>query len=111
MPQCQICKREGKGLGWYDIEKHGKSRKIHWACSSGCMYMIADFKGDYEVTTENEKVAIWDGFCAGGEYLDSIKKYSLDQLSKGEAEEFARICFETACNKLADIAADLDVPF
>lgn len=111
MPECQICKRATRGFGWYDIELPKHERKIHWACSSGCMYMISDYKGDYEVSKEIEQSALWDGLCAGGQYLDTLGKYSIDQLSRDEYMAYGQAVLDAFSAKLREEAANNVVPF
>ena len=109
---CAICRRDCHGLGWYDPELRPRMSVIHQACSVGCLNIIIDTKGKFVHTTQSEKAAIEAGGQAGGEYLDSIGKFSLDQLSAAEYGEFCSRVFFGACEKLQDIAAlDTEVPY
>lgn len=85
---------------------------IHHACSVCCLNIIIDTKGKFVHTTQSEKAAIEAGGQSGGDYLDSICKFSLDQLSKAEYDEFCSRVFFGACEKLQDIAAlEVAVPY
>ena len=85
---------------------------IHQACSVCCLNIIIDTKGKFVHTTQSEKSAIEAGGQAGGEYLDGIGKFSLDQLSKAEYDEFCSRVFFGACDRLQEIAAlETEVPY
>jgi hypothetical protein len=85
---------------------------IYQACSVGCLNIIIGTRGKFVHTTQSEKAAIEAGGQAGGEYLDSIGKFSLDQLSAAEYGEFCSRVFFGACKELQEIAAlDTEVPY
>jgi len=109
---CEICRRDNSGLAWYDPELRPRMSVIHHACSTRCLNIIIDTKGKFVHTTQSEKDAIEVGGQSGGAYLDSIGKFSLDQLSKAEYDEFCSRVFFGACEKLQDIAAlETEVPY
>lgn len=109
---CHICRREGSGLGWYDPDHRPRMSVIYQSCSVECLNIVIDTKGKYVHTTKNEQAAIEAGGQAGGEYLDSIGKFALDQLSKAEYDEYCKRVFVAACEELQTRATnDTAVPY
>lgn len=85
---------------------------MYHACSIDCLNLIIDTRGKFVHTSKSEKAAIEIGGRAGGEHLDSIGKFSLDQLSAAEYYEYCSRVYVATCDELRRIAAmETEVPY
>ena len=77
---CHVCSRASRGFGMkrnYEFTGH----RYTWYCSMECQNMIDP--------SQDEVNAVLSGGRSAGEYLESIGKFSLNELS---AEEWTQFC-------------------
>ena len=81
---CAVCHREPRGFGWFDaasrVSNPGRDQSHRKLCSTLCQDLCHRRRGMID-PTPNERAAMVHGGAMGGEYLDSLGKTDLAQLS------------------------------
>lgn len=84
---CHICRRQSRGFGF---SPKGTGINVK-ACSIRCQKTISTVYAEAKILidpTRDEMNAVIEGGRSGGEYLESIGKFSLNELSKEEFTQF-----------------------
>lgn len=94
---CRTCGRESRGIGITIYDEDGWTKAVEYFCSIKCR----EFKS-MEDYTIREETAIMRGGRMGGEYLESIGKFSLDTLSADEWKTFLFCIFKEFFHAMSD---------
>lgn len=111
---CEVCRRDRSGLGFYDPGQGPFiSKAVQHACSMACLDIIHHYWRTGEVLnpTHYEKEALATAGDKAGEYLESIGKTDLAQLTREEWATFLNTVFGTATDELRRLAEENAVPF
>ncbi len=104
---CDVCRREARGFGWYDvrwpIDSARPDRRLRQLCSRTCQDICHRRRGMID-PTPNEKAAFVHGGAMGGEYLDSIARTDLATLSPDEWLTFVEAVVTGYCDHLRALA-------
>lgn len=93
---CKTCGKESRGI-CVEVRDSFKFLRYDYYCSIKCR----DFKTMTDWTIR-EHTAIMRGGRMGGEYLESIGKFSLDSLTQYEWEEFLSCIFREFHTAMSD---------
>lgn len=100
---CAVCRREARGFGFDPAlgRVHGRPAA---ACSMRCLDVVFMVRGMID-PTPNERAAIRRGGEMGGEYLESVRKADLSQLTETEWLTFVEAVITGYCDALREFAA------
>jgi hypothetical protein len=105
---CGVCRREAIGVGY--APRSGKP--VLWGCEHCTGHML---KKVFHMTPSElsffERQSLLDAGSVAGGYLESIGKFSLDQLSPEEWETFLQTILTSYGDEMRKRVLNLDAPF
>jgi hypothetical protein len=113
---CPVCRREGRGFGWFDAQfgvgdaRRDQSRR--WLCSLNCQEIYHRRPGMID-PTRHERAAMDHAVAKAGEHIESLGRTDLMSWS---AEEFANLievivtAFTDRLRELGDDPAEVPYP-
>ena len=104
---CAVCRREPGGFGWFNaclaVDNPGRDQSYRELCSKLCQDLCHRRRGMID-PTPNERAAMANGGVMAGEYLDSLGKTDLAQLSIDEWHTLIEVIVTGYCDHLRDLA-------
>ena len=104
---CAVCRREPRGFGWFNawltVDNPGRDQSYRELCSKLCQDLCHRRRGMID-PTPNERAAMAHGGAMAGEYLDSLGKTDVAQLSVEEWHTLIEVIVTGYCDHLRDLA-------
>jgi hypothetical protein len=104
---CAVCHRQSRGFGWFNanlsVDNPGRDESYRQLCSRICQDLCHRRRGMID-PTPNERAAMEHGGAMAGEFLDSLGKTDLAQLSVDEWHALIEVIVTGYCDHLRDLA-------
>ena len=112
---CPVCRREGRGFGWFDAQfgvgdpRRDQSRR--WPCSLTCQNIVHGRRGMID-PTRHERAAMDHAVAMAGEYIESLGRTDLMAWSPEEFASLIEVIVTAFTDRLRELGDDPgEVPY